>query len=100
MTIWFSRKINGIKKYCSKSISINYHKKHWRLLSLHTNGAMKGSKEDTYFDLNIQLLGLFLGYTNLDYNLKYRHSPNTKTIRLNKLKRSNKINKWKLFKYL
>ena len=68
MIIWFSRKINGEKRYCSKSVSFNFHLKHWRLLQFKTNGALKGRKGDTCFDLNIYFLGVFLGYTNWDYN--------------------------------
>jgi len=96
MTIWFNKKINGKKRYCSKSISISYHKKHWKLFHCSTNGAKKGRKEDTCFDLNIHFLGIFLAYTNWDYNCEYRYTD--KIIRLNKLTRLNKINKWKILK--
>jgi hypothetical protein len=33
-----------------------------------SNGALKGIKEDRCYDLNIYFLGIFLGYTNYDYN--------------------------------
>jgi len=68
MTIWFSKINNGVRKYCSKSISINYHLQHWKLFSIYTNGAIKGNKQHTCFDLNIQVLGIFFSYTNWDYN--------------------------------
>ena len=65
MTYWFSKRKNGEKIYCSKSISINYYKQHWKLLSIRDNGA---TKEDSCYDLNINILGLFISYTNWDYN--------------------------------
>ncbi len=68
MTIWFSRKFNGVKKYCSKSISLRYHPNHWKLHQWKTNGALKGRMEDTCYDLNIYFLGIFFSYTNWDYN--------------------------------
>jgi hypothetical protein len=94
MTIWFNKKFNGKKRFCSKSISINYHIRHWKLFQCYTNGAIKGRKEDTCFDSTINFFGLFLSYTNWDYNCEYRYNDNT--IRLNKLKRINKIRKWKI----
>ena len=45
MVIWFSKKINGIKKYYSKSISIRFRPKHWRLIQCKTNGALKNRKK-------------------------------------------------------
>lgn len=68
MTIWFSRKFNGVKKYCSKSISIRFCPQHWRMIKVWNNGAKKGRKEDTCFDFNIHFLGVFFSYTNWDYN--------------------------------
>ncbi len=68
MTIWFNRKFNGVKKYCSKSISLNFCPQHWRMVKAWTNGAKKGRKEDTCFDFNIHFLGVFFSYTNWDYN--------------------------------
>ena len=68
MTLWFSRKFNGIKKYSSKSINLDFHSHHWKLLQCKTNGALKGRTEDTYYDLNIYFLGIFFSYTNWDYN--------------------------------
>lgn len=68
MTIWFSRKFNGVKKYCSKSISINFRPKHWRMVKYFDNGAVKGNKEHTCYDFNIHFLGIFFSYTNWDYN--------------------------------
>lgn len=68
MTIWFNKKINGEKRYCSKSISFRYYPQHWKLLQWKSNGALKGRKEDTCYDLNIYFLGFFFGYTNWDYN--------------------------------
>jgi len=53
LTIWFNKKNNGKKIYCSKSISLNYHPKHWKLYQWKTNGAIKGVKEHTCYDLNI-----------------------------------------------
>ena len=68
MTIWFNRKVNKVKKYCSKSISLSFHPQHWKLIQCKSNGAEKGRKEDTCFDLNIHLLGVFFSYTNWDFN--------------------------------
>jgi hypothetical protein len=68
MTIWFSRKINGKKKYCSKSLSLCYHKKHWKLIQCFNNGAIRGNKLDTCYDFHINFLGIFFSYTNWDYN--------------------------------
>ncbi len=68
MTIWFSKKINGEKRYCSKSISLNFHLRHWALMQCKSNGAIKGRVGDTCYDLNIYILGLFFSYTNWDYN--------------------------------
>jgi len=68
MTIWFNKKNNGIKRYCSKSVSFRYYPQHWKLLQWKSNGALKGRKEDTCYDLNIYFLGFFFGYTNWDYN--------------------------------
>ena len=68
MTIWFNRKFNGKKKYCSKSISFRYYPQHWKLMQWESNGAKKGKMEDTCYDLNIYFLGFFFGYTNWDYN--------------------------------
>jgi len=68
MTIWFNKKENRIKKYCSKSISIFFRPKHYKLLQWKSNGASKGRKKDTCYDLNIYFLGIFLSYTNWDFN--------------------------------
>ena len=68
MTIWFSRKFNGVKGYCSKSISLRFLPQHWKLHQWKTNGALKGRKEDTCYDINIYCLGIFFLYTNWDYN--------------------------------
>jgi hypothetical protein len=68
MTIWFSKKINGEKIYCSKSISFNFYTQHWKLIQCKSNGATKGKKEDKCYDLNIYFLGIYFGYTNWDYN--------------------------------
>ena len=68
MTIWFSKKINGEKRYCSKSISFNFYPQHWKLIQWKSNGAIKGRNEDKCYDLNIYFLGIFFGYTNWDYN--------------------------------
>jgi len=68
MTIWFNRKFNGIKRYCSKSISFSFTAKNWKLISANTNGALKGRKEDTCYDCNIHFFGVKLSYTNWDYN--------------------------------
>ena len=67
MTIWFSKRFNGKKKCCSKSISIRFIPKHWKLLRWKDNGAIKGEKGHTCYDLNIQILGWFFSYTNWDY---------------------------------
>lgn len=69
MTIWFSRNENKVKQYCSKSISLSFHPQHWKLIQWKNNGAKKGIKEDTCFDLNVYLLGVFFSYTNWDFNL-------------------------------
>lgn len=74
MTIWFNRKINGKKRYCSKSVSIRFLPQHWRLLQWKNNGAIRGDKHHTCYDLNIYFLGIFFSYTNWDYNLKYRNT--------------------------
>lgn len=68
MTIWFNKKVNGIKKYCSKSISVRFLPQHWKMIKAFTNGAKKGRTEDKCFDFNIHFLGIFLSYTNWDYN--------------------------------
>lgn len=68
MTIWFSRKFNGVKKYCSKSFSINFYPQHWRILRITTNGARKGVKEDTCLDVQFWILGFQFNYINWDYN--------------------------------
>jgi len=60
MTLWFNK--------CSKSISINFHRKHFKMMKAWNNGAVKGRKEDTCFDFNIHFLGIFFSYTNWDYN--------------------------------
>ncbi len=65
MTIWFNRKRNGIKKYCSKSVSLRFYPQHWKLIQWKDNGAKKG---DACYDLNIYILGVFFSYTNWDYN--------------------------------
>lgn len=70
MIIWFNKKINGQKKYCSKSISLRFYAKHWKIIQWSSNGALKGRKEDTCYDFNIYILGFFFGYTNWDYNYK------------------------------
>jgi hypothetical protein len=67
MTIWFSKKFNGVKRYCSKSISLRFCPQHWKLYQWKTNGAVKG---DNCYDLNIYFLGVFFSYTNWDYNNK------------------------------
>jgi hypothetical protein len=71
MTFWFNRKIDGKKRYCSKSISFRWRPEHWRMVKMYTNGARKGI--DKCYDLNIHFLGIFFSYTNWDYNIK----PNT-----------------------
>lgn len=68
MTIWFHRRFNGVKKYCSKSIMINWHPRHWRMIKMWNNGARKGNPDDTCYDFNIHFLGIFFSYTNWDYN--------------------------------
>jgi len=68
MTIWFSRKINGAKRFCSKSISIRFRPQHFKMIKAFNNGAKKGIKEDKCFDFNIHFLGVFFSYTNWDYN--------------------------------
>jgi hypothetical protein len=70
MTIWFNKKVNGRKIYCSKSISLKFVPKHWKLIQCKTNGALKSRKEDSCYDLNIYILGVFFSYTNWDYNLQ------------------------------
>lgn len=68
MTIWFSRRFNGKKKYCSKSISLRFVPRHWDKFSLRNNGAQKGNLKDTCFDFNLQFFGIWFSYTNWDYN--------------------------------
>ena len=67
MTIWFSRKINN-KRYYSKSISLKFIPKHWKLINCSNNGAIKGDKKDKCYDFNARFLGVFFSYTNWDYN--------------------------------
>ena len=67
-TFWFSRKFNGIKKYCSKSISIMYCPQHWKFLKTTNNGAKKGRLEDTCYNTQLWILGLNICYTNWDFN--------------------------------
>jgi len=68
MTIWFSRKFNGVKKYCSKSVGLRFVPRHWKMIKCFTNGALKGRKEDTCYDFHIYFMGIFFNYTNYDYN--------------------------------
>jgi hypothetical protein len=68
MTIWFSKKTNKEHTYRSKSISINFLPQHWKSVRWKSNGSVKGRKEDTCYDLNINFLGIFFSYTNWDYN--------------------------------
>lgn len=92
MTIWFNKKNNGKKIYYSKSISLNYHHKHWKLYQWKTNGAIKGVKEHRCYDLNIYFLGVFFSYTNWDFNSEINKPiPNLRFIKINKIK--NIINK-------
>lgn len=66
MTHWFNKKQNKSgDKYHSKSISISFHPKHFKLVRCKSNGAKKGI--DSCYDLNIQFLGIFFSYTNWDY---------------------------------
>lgn len=69
MTLWFSKKINGTKRYCSKSFSLRFYPQHWRLIQWKGNGARKGI--DSCYDLNIYFLGIFISYTNWDYSPKH-----------------------------
>jgi hypothetical protein len=64
MTVWFSKKNNGVKDYCSKSISLRFLPQHWKLRQWKSNGAVKGNPKDTCYDLNIYFLGVFFSYTN------------------------------------
>lgn len=41
MTIWFSRRFNGVKKYCSKSISLSFHPQH---TTVYEEVSIKGTK--------------------------------------------------------
>lgn len=68
MTIWFNKKNNGQKIYCSRSISVNFYPQHWKSLQWKDNGAKRGRREDKCYDLNIHFLGIFFSYTNWDYN--------------------------------
>ena len=68
-TFWFYKKLNRGKKI-TKSISIGFHPQHWKSLQWSDNGAVKGNKLDTCYDLNIHFLGIFFSYTNWDYNHK------------------------------
>jgi hypothetical protein len=65
MTIWFSRKFNGVKKYYSKSILITFRPQHWRRVACWNNRA---TRKDSCYDFNIHFLGIFFSYTNWDYN--------------------------------
>jgi len=65
MTICFNKIKNGVKVYCSKSISFSFYPKHWRLVNFSSNGA---TKNDSCYNYNIHFLGVFLSYTNWDYN--------------------------------
>jgi hypothetical protein len=68
MTIWFSRKTNGVKRYCSKSISLSFQPRDWKMIKAWNNGAKRGIKEHRCFDFNIHFLGILFSYTNWDYN--------------------------------
>lgn len=70
MTIWFHKKYNGINNYHSRSISINFYPKHWKLIQWKDNQARKGI--DKCYDLNIHFLGILFSYTNWDYNETYK----------------------------
>lgn len=87
MTIWFNRTTNGQKQYCSKSISLRYYFKHWKLLLWSNNGALKGRKEDTCYSLTVHFLGIFFNYTNWDFNRKFRYNPTKNYMRELKIKR-------------
>lgn len=88
MIYWFYN-----KEKITKSISITYHKQHWKLFLCRSNGARRGVKEDTCYDYNIHFLGIFLSYTNWDYNKKYRYSVGD--IRRKKIKNINAKRFWK-----
>lgn len=86
MTFWFCKKGN----FNSKSISLNYYAHHWKTIRFSSNGATKGVKTHTCYQYNIWIFGICFCYTNWNYNFKYRDL-NIKEIRLNKLKKLNKI---------
>lgn len=67
MTIWFHDRNNGRKIYCSKSISIRFVPKHWRMCKFFTNGAKK-SQGDKCLDVNFYFFSIWFGYTDWDYN--------------------------------
>lgn len=66
MEYWFNKKNNGVKPYKSRLISLRLLHQHWRIVSLKTNRAVKGT--DKCYDLNIWLFGVHFSYTNFDYN--------------------------------
>lgn len=68
MTFWFNKVNNGEKVYKSRSISLNFYPQHWKLIQIKDNGSKKGVIEHKVFDLNIYFLGIFIGYTNWDFN--------------------------------
>ena len=85
MIFYFNTR-NSFGNKVFQSISIRFYPKHWKLHQCKTNGARKGVKEDKCYDLNIYILGLFLGYTNYDYNWKYRITKqDIRNFKLNKL---------------
>ena len=59
MTIWWNKG--------NKSLSIHFYPQHIKLgVNVYNNGARKYI--DSCFDKNIQLFGLFINYTNWNYN--------------------------------
>jgi hypothetical protein len=72
-TIWLYHKENIIR-----SISFQYCPR-WEkpIYSISTNGARKGVKEDTCYDLNIRFWRFIFSYTNWNYNnhLKGKFNP-------------------------
>jgi len=70
MTIWIYNK----KKKIEKSFCLRFSFKHFKHCYITNNGALKGRKEDTCYDLNIRFIGIHFNYTNWNFNRELRLS--------------------------
>jgi len=60
MIYWYNKGNNCISLY--------YYIQHWKLVSIGTNGAIKG--RDKCYDFNIHFLGFHFSYTNFNFSPK------------------------------